>query len=121
MGIEPTRTALQSLRIAVFHEAPTGCVRLACENFHVTRDNVGLRKTTPPFAIEFPLSTLARTSDGNFVRSRPKNGHCDHQIAYQEAATRGHRTCYGTTRRTTNIRIAAKIRSAKPTTAGRVH
>jgi hypothetical protein len=56
MGIEPTRMALQSLRIAVFQEAPT----VACDwraNFHVARDNVGLRKATPPFAIEFPLST----------------------------------------------------------------
>jgi hypothetical protein len=31
------------------------------------------------------------------------------------------RTCYGTLGRTANTRIAAKIRSAKPTTAGRIH
>ena len=27
------------------------------------RDNVGLRETTPPFAIEFPLSTVRHAGD----------------------------------------------------------
>lgn len=51
MGIEPKWTALQSLENAVFRKAATA----ACdwrENFYVMKGNVGLRETTPHFAIE---------------------------------------------------------------------
>jgi len=57
MGIEPKRSVLQNLKNDAFCESPTA----ACDwraNFRVMRDNVGLRETTPPFAIEYPLSTL---------------------------------------------------------------
>ena len=58
MGIEPTRTVLQSLQNVAFREPLLG----ACDcraNFHVMRGNVEL-ETTAPFAIEFPLSTRGR-------------------------------------------------------------
>jgi hypothetical protein len=59
MGIEPKRTALQSPENEASCESPTA----ACDwraNFRVMGDNVGLRETTPPFAVEFPLSTHCR-------------------------------------------------------------
>jgi hypothetical protein len=55
MGIEPKRAAHQSLENAAFNEPWIA----ACDwraNFRVMRGNVGLRETTHPFAIEFPLS-----------------------------------------------------------------
>jgi hypothetical protein len=48
------RSVNGSLQACISGEKP------ACDwraNFRVMRDNVGLRETTPPFAIEFPLST----------------------------------------------------------------
>jgi hypothetical protein len=55
MGIEPTRPLLRGLKNTAFRDLE----KTACDwraNFRVMRDNVGLRET-PPFAIEFPLST----------------------------------------------------------------
>jgi|ERR1700719_2750516 len=55
MGIEPTWAALKSLQNTAFRDSE----KPACDwraNFRVMRDNAGLRETTPPFAIEFPLS-----------------------------------------------------------------
>jgi hypothetical protein len=52
MGIEPKRTALQSLENTAFCESPTA----ACDwpaNFRVMRDNVGLRETTPRLLSNF--------------------------------------------------------------------
>jgi hypothetical protein len=57
MGIEPKRTLLRSPKNTAFRDSE----KTACDwraNFRVMRDNVGLRET-PPFAIEFPLSTLS--------------------------------------------------------------
>ena len=55
MGIEPIRTIPQSLQNAAFREALlTACHWRA--NFHVMRDNVGLRETTTQFGIGFPTS-----------------------------------------------------------------
>jgi hypothetical protein len=56
MGIEPKRTALQSLLNAMFHEA-SPAARDWCANFRVMRDNVGLREATPPVPIEFPATS----------------------------------------------------------------
>src|SRR5260221_471736 len=78
MGIEPTRTGLQSLLNVAFREALLG----ACDwraNFHVMWGNVGLRETTAPFAIEFPLSTLRRrrpTHAGRLPRRASRTQRC---------------------------------------------
>jgi hypothetical protein len=61
MGIEPIRAAPQSPENAAYRDATTAACDLRA-NFRVMRDNVGLRETTLPFAIEFPLSTLCRLS-----------------------------------------------------------
>jgi hypothetical protein len=45
MRIEPTRTALQTLQIAVFHESATEACDLRA-NFSVMKDNVGPGETT---------------------------------------------------------------------------
>ena len=67
MGIEPKRAALQSLYNTAFRDLE----KPACDwraNFRVMRDNVGLPETTPPFAIEFPLSNPLRRSRTAAVR-----------------------------------------------------
>jgi hypothetical protein len=56
MEIEPTRTAPKSRWKAAFYNLEKAA-RDRRANFRVMRDNVRLRKTTPPFSIKFPLST----------------------------------------------------------------
>jgi hypothetical protein len=58
MGIEPKRTVLQSLRNASYREV----LLAACDwraNFHVKRDNVGLRETTPRLQSSFRCRSKA--------------------------------------------------------------
>jgi hypothetical protein len=79
MGIEPKRTALKSLQNTAFRDSE----KPACDwraNFRVMRDNVGLPETTPPFAIEFPLSTLCgRSRAAASVHMRPQI--CSRRVA----------------------------------------
>ena len=64
MGIEPERTVPQSLHNRAFRDSKS----TACDwraKFRIARGNVGLRETTRPFAIEFPL--LQSTRKANFA------------------------------------------------------
>ena len=75
MGIEPNRTALKSLQNMAFRDLE----KPACDwraNLRVLMGNVGL-ETTPPFAIESPLSDPKRT----FVTGSLQAGRCSRPIS----------------------------------------